>query len=823
MAKFLGGRYGSNYTPDEGHQHADPVSSQNDVASPAEGGLESGLLSDTPTHGYHDELGIGRVVWDDGSVIFTGRGPQEASVDGQGGTIRDKPVFTIDQAAYYLNRGDGPIVEGGVTYYSGANWDNAPGFNNDYYFTAIGKNNGGKAESFYQGGDADANGTLTTINFGFYETQATLPEPYVYRNTAGNLVIGQAVASGFSTFSPAQRAAAREAIQSWDDLVAVKFQETPFQQGDINFMNTTSGPAQASAYLPYDYGNSSVKNSQGKNVSFYEISGDVYVATPSKNASNGQLDEGQYGLTTLVHELGHSLGLEHPGAYNFAPGFAVTYEGGAEYYQDSNMYSIMSYWDGEETGAHFVDWQYMNYYYASTPMVHDVAAIQRIYGADMTTRTGDTTYGFNASADTAGRDSFNFDLTPYPVMTIWDAGGNDTLDLSGFKTNSVIDLAPGSYSSAGGFFSANFPTLEEINARRAADGRVPRTQAQYDQYKALFGDTYNNGLMTDNIGIAYGAIIENAVGGAGDDIISGNDVANILSGKAGVDKINGGLGNDTLVGGAGADVLDGGEGLDIASYRDAAGAITLTVNSGGRATVSGDGVGDTYISIEGYEGSAFGDTMTGTTAADILFGGGGDDFIDGGNANDKLDGGAGNDRVEGGNGHDQLLGRSGVDTLLGGSGNDVLVGGAGADVLSGGSGSDVFTFINAADIGTAAGAHDRITDFAISADKIDISALYSSAAAQSGLAFRTDGNRMTSTGSEAAGRAYDVSVYSEGGKTFVVGDTTGDGIADFGLELTGTLKLKASDFITTQTQWNDFFSKIAQPTDYSALHTDVLV
>jgi serralysin len=796
MAKFIGKRFVGT------HHHEDETG----------GEVQAGLLDHEVEGGYHGDFGIGRVVSEDGDVVFTGtRAPQEASVDGQGGTIRDKPVFTIDEAAFYLNRGDGLFTIDGVTYGSGANWDGAQGFDNDYYFTNAGKANGGKAVSSGQpGGTGVADGALTTINYGFYETLATLPEPYVYNRAGdGALVVGFAVARGFSAFSEAQKAATREAMASWDDLVAVKFVETNFRQGDINFMNTTTGPAQASAYLPYDYGVSTTKKFNGENVSFYEIAGDVYVAAPSVNASNGALDEGQYGLTTLIHEVGHSLGLEHPGAYNFGPGFAVTYENGAEYYQDSNMYSIMSYWDAEETGGHNVDWQYMNYNYAATPMVHDIAAIQRIYGADMTTRTGDSTYGFNVSADVANRDAYDFVKTPLPIMSIWDAGGIDTLDLSGFNTNSVIDLTPGSYSSAGGFFSPTFPTLAEINARRAADNRPPRTQAQYDQYVTLFADTYTNGLLTDNIGIAYGAIIENAVGGGGDDIITGNDVANILSGKAGKDTITAGLGNDTLVGGAGGDVLDGGEGIDIASYRDAAGPVTLTVNSAGRATVSGDGVGDTYISIEGYEGSSFGDTMTGTTAKDILFGGSGDDNISGGNADDQLDGGAGNDRVDGGNGTDLLFGRAGVDTLLGGSGNDILDGGAGADTLSGGSGNDVFIFQSVADL-----SGDKVLDFAISADKLDISRLYSSAAAQSGFALRTDGKLQD---------AYDVAFTSSGGKTFVFGDVDGNGTEDFRLELNGTLKLKASDFIVNQTQWNDFFAKIGNPTDYSALHTDVLL
>ena len=103
----------------------------------------------------------------------------------------------------------------------------------------------------------------------------------------------------------------------------------------------------------------------------------------------------------------------------------------------------MSYWNPRDVGIQDHDYRHGHIAYGATPMVHDIYAAQKMYGADMTTRTGDTTYGFNATADTAGRDAFNFDLTPAPVMAIWDAGGIDTLDASGYSTNQLIDLTPG--------------------------------------------------------------------------------------------------------------------------------------------------------------------------------------------------------------------------------------------------------------------------------------------------------------------------------------------------------------------------------------------
>jgi serralysin len=250
---------------------------------------------------YEDDWSAGRLYHDD--LVY-----YDASVDGQGGHIRDKPVFTIEEAAYYLNRGIGVQEYEGNFYNSGANWDGAQGTaNNDWYWVSASKTNGGQAASAGQPEGTGATGPLTTLNYGFYETLATLPDPYVFSNASdgtNGLYIGFGVAAGFSAFDANQRDAARQAIESWDDLITVSFVETHFKDGDINFMNTTTGPIQASAYLPYDYGltgfdldnnpdtpPTTLMQDDGSLVSYYEIAGDVYV-NPNQ-ASNHLFDEGQ--------------------------------------------------------------------------------------------------------------------------------------------------------------------------------------------------------------------------------------------------------------------------------------------------------------------------------------------------------------------------------------------------------------------------------------------------------------------------------------------------------------------------------------------------
>lgn len=267
---------------------------------------------------------------------------------------------------------------------------------------------------------------------------------------------------------------------------------------------------------------------------------------------------------------------------------------------------------------------------------------------------------------------------------------------------------------------------------------------------------------TGGAGIDTLLSIENLVGGSGNDVLTGNDIANILTGGAGNDTLIGNGGGDTLVGGAGDDRLDGGLGVDTASYAGTVLGVTVNLNLAGVQNTGGGGF-DTLVSIENIVGGDGNDVLTGDSQTNIL---------------------------TGGNGNDTLFGGGGIDYLLGGAGDDVLIGGARRDRMYGDSGADTFRMDLLSD--TPAGVdRDVIADFSqAQGDRIDLSAIDANTAAVGDQAFSLIG---TAGFSGVAGQLrYSI---GQNNTILVEADVNGDRIADLQIDVTGNFALQARDFV----------------------------
>jgi len=418
----------------------------------------------------------------------------------------------------------------------------------------------------------------------------------------------------------------------------------------------------AFAYQAQDVG--AISPSESTRHSTLNAIGDIFVVSerlPSNPYSNSFGEE----RSTITHELGHALGLDHP--FNSRGGSSAGFygytddNGGVDYGGAglANNYSGVRTGGGHQTAVTDTVIETLLTYHnpydtfgninvnfggsvgvvtavatANAPWqlgIQDVAALQHLYGANLNTNADDTTYTYSS-------DNQVWD-------TIWDGGGHDTIVHEG-RFDAYIDLNEGAVSHLGfhggtsfTYTASDFGTGRAFNASNsgfsessdglvkvAADGSTLTYWLNQgpngidDSYRLnvefIDGDSFfvditslsaiDTSFITGNVGIAYGVTIEDAIGGDGDDVLIGNRAANTLRGGLGDDSYTGGGNADTFLIEAdfGMDeILDFEKGLDQLVFSGFASADVSVAES----------AGDTVFT------DTFGNSVTVAGVTDLVF------------------------------------------------------------------------------------------------------------------------------------------------------------------------------------------------------------
>ena len=380
---------------------------------------------------------------------------------------------------------------------------------------------------------------------------------------------GGMLTANITALNEAGRQLARWALEAWTNVSGIRFEFVDDDSAHIRFDDNQDTPELAA------YASRSISNG-------FIVSARVNIPTELLDRYGTGMDDRSFYL--YLHEIGHALGLNHSGPYDVSSPSSID----KIFLNDTYQTTVMSYF--RQNHDDFVD---ASFAYPVTPMIADIIAIRKFYGEPVDINTGDTVYGYGSNVDGylgefftrwTGEEDNPFDG---PVtLTLYDKDGNDTLDLHTDTTDQRVDLRPEGIS-----------------------------------------DVYG---LVGNLIIARDTLIENFVAGSGDDLVLGNEVANLLEGRGGDDELlgnggndilEGGAGNDTLEGSAGADRLNGGIGEDTASYESSDAGVVVRLHS--LVALGGHAEGDTFIGLVTVQDTEVPDIehLTGSSHDDTLAGG----------------------------------------------------------------------------------------------------------------------------------------------------------------------------------------------------------
>ncbi|ESQ73470.1 M10 family metallopeptidase C-terminal domain-containing protein, partial [Asticcacaulis sp. AC402] len=349
--------------------------------------------------------------------------------------------------------------------------------------------------------------TVTNITFSFPATGEFYNTPYYDPAYTAEQV----------PFNAAQQSAALYAfslISSYTNLTFTQVTESAETHGIIRMSQTTA-----------DGAGSAEGNFPGSDASDGDIwfgqTGQPFYLTPRI---------GNWGMATMIHEIGHTMGLKH--GYQDYHTFDLTVggylDGPGPHFgtralpsdKDGWAWSVMTY---RSAPGFDIDFQGDQFNQPQTYMQADIAALQFIYGANFTSNATDSVYTFNATTGEMFINGVGQGLPEFDAVaglgkifrTIWDGNGVDTYDFSNYSNNQTIDLAPGGFST---FSLAQLgDSLPLEDGFTAQPGNIGNALQYLDDSRSL---------------------IENAIAGSGNDLIIGN---------AAINNLTGGSGNDTYV------------------------------------------------------------------------------------------------------------------------------------------------------------------------------------------------------------------------------------------------------------------------------------
>lgn len=308
-------------------------------------------------------------------------------------------------------------------------------------------------------------------------------------------------------FNVTQQQATRSILNYASSLTGIEFQEVPLtQDADLHFANTDLYGSRTTGltnkYSNYQY------NARTDEIVTYRANVYIYLDNVEFNQENSTPVAGSQGYETLLHEIGHALGLKHP----FESPYSLLTS------QDNTNNTVMSY-------SHLND-------YKTEFQSYDLAALDWIYG-------GDGLGGKSNSSVTLAKTQQGTNNDDYLVGT----AKSDTL--AGLAGNDTLNGSIGRDSLIGG--DGNDIYIVDNTRDKIIETNLVDTDSVQSSVNYALPKNVENLLLTD--------VAQTGIGNELANKLVGNELANSLNAKTGNDTLEGGKGNDKLTGGAGHDTF----------------------------------------------------------------------------------------------------------------------------------------------------------------------------------------------------------------------------------------------------------------------------